>query len=140
MEGIEEVCKAPVNLGKPQFLCIGFDEIDGETTVMRTEDEKVAFPADQSTSVLRAATACMGNEFDYSCEVGGECKAWDSGRHPDCEGDDAPDRYERNWCFVDPCSCDADAAPNMSEYLGEAMFQGRPVFYSYWRIAIDPVS
>jgi len=75
--------------------------------------------------------AVDGKELDYPAEVGGQCKAWDSGRHPKCAGKDPPDWCLKEWCFVDPCSCNAEAPPKISNYLGSATFQGRQVYYSY---------
>lgn len=89
--------------------CIGIDNSPGTTMVKIGEGKRMRYPA----------------------EVGGECKAWDEDRHPDCQGDDAPSWCKSNWCFVDPCSCDHAVPPKLSVYLADATFQGRPIYYSY---------
>lgn len=38
-----------------------------------------------------------GKDVEYPAEIGGECKAWDVGKNPDCQGAGAP-----SWCSSPP--------------------------------------
>mmetsp|Transcript_104876 Transcript_104876/g.191520 ORF Transcript_104876/g.191520 Transcript_104876/m.191520 type:complete len:573 (-) Transcript_104876:132-1850(-) len=68
--------------------------------------------------------------FPYPASVGGECKAWDDGFHPDCRKRNSPDWCKSRWCYVDPCSCVLpDSLPKLSR--SGAKFQGRPIYSSY---------
>lgn len=68
---------------------------------------------------------------EYPAEVGGLCKAWDSGHNPECVGESQPDWCEKKWCIVDPCSCTGVVAPKVSGYFGSGTFQNKPIFFSY---------
>lgn len=100
--------KQLVDIGNQGCRCIGFHGSPGSTKVNIGK-----------------------KEIDFPSELGGECKAWDQGKHPDCEGKNPPEWCSQEWCFVDPCTCDEEVPPKISDYLGEATFQGRKVFYSY---------
>eukprot|EP00930_Biecheleria_cincta_P013634 TRINITY_DN1205_c0_g1_i1.p1 TRINITY_DN1205_c0_g1~~TRINITY_DN1205_c0_g1_i1.p1 ORF type:complete len:592 (+),score=183.89 TRINITY_DN1205_c0_g1_i1:54-1829(+) len=67
----------------------------------------------------------------YPVDAGATCKAWDVEYHPDCQGKDAPDWCKEVWCFVDPCSCAIPVSPKLSNYMKDATWSGRPVYYSY---------
>mmetsp|Transcript_82387 Transcript_82387/g.214666 ORF Transcript_82387/g.214666 Transcript_82387/m.214666 type:complete len:533 (+) Transcript_82387:25-1623(+) len=97
------------NVGLQDCLCIGFDNSPGTTFAMLGAGEKVAYPA----------------------EVGGECKAWDEGLHPECKGDRPAEWCSKKWCFVDVAACNAQVPPTLSEYLGDATFQGKKIYFSY---------
>jgi len=95
--------------------CIGFDNINGETTVTFDEDKTVAYPAD----------------------LGSRCEPWDDRRHPTscAEKDQEPGLgkgwCKTKWCYVDPCNCNLDVLPKVSDYIPDARYRGKPLFYSY---------
>jgi len=103
--------KSVANVGKPGCRCIGIDNSPGTTI----------------------ANVGGGKMVEYPAEIGGECKAWDVNRHPRCKGDKAEQWCSKQWCFVDIASCTAklDTTPTASGYMGDATFQGRPIYYSY---------
>jgi len=115
--------------GNDKCRCIGIDGQPGEIYV-RHGERNMAYPAD----------------------TGASCKAWDDGRHPDCKKSDAPAWCKEPWCYVDPCECGLEVPPKTSTYLdrdtgsdplldffsdddsrsrGRALYQGRPIYYSY---------
>merc|ERR1712194_351290 len=98
-------------VGSPGCRCIGFAGLPGTTEVTFADDKVVAYPA----------------------SIGGECKSWDDGFHPECKGKNQPSWCKANWCYVDPCSCklSAGAVPKISAYLPEATFTGKNLYYSY---------
>jgi len=100
--------KVQPEIGMVECRCIGFHGSPG-TTMATIGSQAVEYPA----------------------EVGGSCSAWDGDRHPDCNGKNPPDWCSKQWCFVDPCSCQVDAPPKVSNYLADGTFKGKPVFYSY---------
>lgn len=99
--------------GDTSCPCIGFNGIDGETTVVLGDDTQVDFPAD----------------------LGARCEKWDNGVHPDCKEGETPglgnDWCGQAWCFVDACNCNTPVLPKTSVYVPDARYRGRPVFYSY---------
>lgn len=73
-----------------------------------------------------------GASFDYPADVGARCNAWDEASDPACTGDTAPSYCGHQWCYVDPCNCQGlEVPPKPSAYFADAMFQGKPVHYSY---------
>lgn len=68
--------------------------------------------------------------FPYPASVGGECRAWDDGFHPDCRTKSSPDWCKSKWCYVDPCSCSLTASRPKRSSSG-AKYQGKPVYWSY---------
>lgn len=100
-------------VGSAGCRCIGFDNIAGTTDVMLQKrngrHEVVKYPA----------------------EIGGTCKAWDEGKHPECKHDKSPKWCKERWCYVDPCSCSQKAPPKVTMYLPEATFTGKSLYYSY---------
>jgi len=96
--------------------CIGFDNIQGETTVVFEEDG-------QQTAVA------------YPADLGARCEAWDNGRHADCKEGATPGFGEswcaQTWCYVDPCNCKIPVLPKMSTYSPDALYRGKPIFFSY---------
>lgn len=72
-----------------------------------------------------------GSTVQYPAEMGGTCQAWDAVNHPTCMGPDKADWCTKKWCYVDPCACNAAAPPKSAQFLGDATFQGRNVFWSY---------
>jgi len=105
--------RSVAHFGDTRCPCIGFDNIDGETIV--THDDGV-----QST---------------YPADLGARCEAWDDGRHPSCKEGKEPGLGNgwcaQSWCYVDACNCDLPVLPMLSEYVPDARYRGRPVFYSY---------
>jgi len=97
------------NVGLPGCRCIGIDNSPGTTLAKLGPDEKVEYPA----------------------EIGGECKAWDQETHPSCKGDKPAEWCSKKWCFVDVAACNAQVPPTLSEYLGDATFQGKKIYFSY---------
>jgi hypothetical protein len=96
--------------------CIGFDNIQGETTVVFEEEG-------QQTAVA------------YPADLGARCEAWDNGRHADCKEGATPGFGEswcaQTWCYVDPCNCKIPVLPKMSTYSPDALYRGKPIFFSY---------
>jgi len=75
-----------------------------------------------------------GRHVAYPADAGSSCKAWDLSNHPQCHhhGDgEVPEWCQQQWCYVDPCSCTVDVPPRASSYLPGAVWQGRPLYYSY---------
>jgi len=94
--------------GKDSCQCVGIDGQEGEAMVS-VGDKTQAYPAD----------------------VGASCNTWDDSRHPSCTGSDAPAWCKQRWCYVDPCLCKAKTPPKESVYIPEAVWGGRPMYYSY---------
>jgi hypothetical protein len=93
--------------GSAGCSCIGIDKLEGQTTATLKDGSKVAYPAD----------------------LGAHCEAWDSHKHPKCPGESW---CESKWCYVDPCKCEGlSTAPKPSNYLPDAKYQGKPVYFSY---------
>jgi len=99
--------------GDTECPCIGFDNIDGETTVVLENDEQISYPAD----------------------LGARCEKWDDGVHPGCKEGETPGLGNgwcgQQWCFVDSCNCNIPVMPKVSEYVPDARYRGRPIFFSY---------
>jgi len=106
----EFTTKAP-KLGKPVCRCIGFAGVAGST--------EISFKG--------------GSKGEYPADLGATCSAWDKGRHPECQGDEASPWCRASWCYVDPCECDlpGDIVPKISAYLPDATFTGKNLYYSY---------
>lgn len=81
--------------------------------------------------VSGAVTA--SGSMSYPAAMGSSCHAWDDDTHPDCKGSNKPDWCGKNWCYIDPCSCTMPekTPPKLSTYLPGAMFQNKPLYYSY---------
>ncbi|CAK0808651.1 unnamed protein product [Prorocentrum cordatum] len=106
-----EICDEPVDTrkyGKDGCHCVGIDGLEGETMV-----------------------SVEGRARPYPADVGSSCSAWDDGRHPNCTAHDAPAWCKERWCYVDPCLCDLKTPPQESVYIENAVWQGRPMYYSY---------
>lgn len=87
--------------------CVGIDEVDGKTQATLKDGSSVAYPAD----------------------LGSRCEAWDANKHPKCPGESW---CKQKWCYVDPCKCKGvPVLPKPSIYLPGAMYQGKPVHFSY---------
>jgi len=101
--------------GSKKCPCVGFDNVDGKTTVTIDKDTSADYPAD----------------------LGARCEAWDNKRHPhSCTAEDQdPGKGKgwcaQQWCYVDPCNCDIPVLPKTSAYLPDSTYQGKPVYYSY---------
>lgn len=68
-------------------------------------------------------TAVVLNETtktDYPADVGSHCAAWDDGLG-----------LAERWCFVDACNCNLHVKPQVSNYLPDGQYQGKPMYYSY---------
>mmetsp|Transcript_11533 Transcript_11533/g.30593 ORF Transcript_11533/g.30593 Transcript_11533/m.30593 type:complete len:379 (-) Transcript_11533:194-1330(-) len=96
--------------------CIGFDNIQGETTVVFEE-------GGQETAVA------------YPADLGARCEPWDDGRHASCKEGATPGFGQgwcaQQWCYVDPCNCAIPVLPKMSTYSPDALYRGKPLFFSY---------
>lgn len=98
-----------LHFGDTACPCIGFDNVQGDTTVEFEGGQQVAFPAD----------------------LGARCEKWDENTAPECTGKDKPRWCTQPWCFVDSCNCHIPGLPTMSVYAADARYRGKPVFYSY---------
>lgn len=102
----------PRHFGDTDCPCIGFDHIDGETTV-----------------------TVEGQALEYPADLGARCEPWDDGRHPSCKSGAEPGLAAgwcaQAWCYVDPCNCKLPVLPKVSAYLPTATYKGKPIFYSY---------
>jgi len=108
---IKKTCAVHVDSstwGAKNCRCVGMGPQNG-TTKVAIKGKKVAFPAD----------------------VGSTCNAWEDENHPDCDSADPPAWCSQSWCYVDPCSCDMETPPKTSNYMPDANYQGKPVYYSY---------
>lgn len=105
--------KRRLHFGDSRCPCIGFDNINGETTVFLDDFGEVAYPAD----------------------LGARCEQWDNGMHPGCKEGKSPgfgnDWCAQPWCYVDACNCDIPILPKLSAYVPDARYRGKPVYYSY---------
>lgn len=101
------------HFGDTSCPCIGFDNIEGETTVVVADDVEVSYPAD----------------------LGARCEAWDNGVHPQCKEGQTPGFGNEwcglKWCYVDSCNCGIPVLPKVTDYLADARYRGKPIFYSY---------
>lgn len=109
------VCSAPVNemvAGKSSCRCIGISGRKGNLSVM-----------------------LQGQNIQYPVDIGSQCQAWEMRSHSACKGDPStiPEWCSQKWCYVDPCDCNLENGPppKTSQGLATAMFQGKPIFYSY---------
>jgi len=75
--------------------------------------------------------AIKGKQVDFPADVGSTCNAWEADNHPDCDNEDPPAWCSQSWCYVDPCSCNLETPPKTSNYVPDANYQGKPVYYSY---------
>jgi len=109
--------KNGVHYGDSRCPCIGFDNIDGESVLTVKHDGEDV-------------------EISYPADMGSRCEAWDDNRYHKCKAGEKPGKGKgwcaQLWCYVDPCNCDIDVLPKMSElYNAEATFRGKPLFWSY---------
>jgi len=103
-----------LHFGDTRCPCIGFDNVDGTVMVsieLEKGDKKVA--------------------AQYPKDLGSRCEAWDNKRHPECGPGSTKEFCKSPWCYVDSCNCHIDVLPQMSGYLPEARYAGRPLFYSH---------
>jgi len=114
--GKDMFTKKVPQLGNPKCRCIGFAGVSGTTEI-----------------TFENAGGDRDSKGEYPADFGATCSAWDSNRHPECEGDKPPSWCEANWCYVDPCECDLpdDLVPKISAYLPDATFTGKNLYYSY---------
>lgn len=104
----------PVSFGDTRCPCIGFDNIDGETTIVfENNDGKVT------------------DEVAYPADLGSRCEAWDNRRHTSCAKGSKEKWCQESWCYVDPCDCKIPVLPKVSEYTPDARYRGKPLFFSY---------
>jgi len=96
------------SFGDPKCPCIGFDNVEGQTTAS-VDGRHVAYPAD----------------------LGSSCEAWDGPSHPKCKSGAPPDWCSQKWCYVNPTECDIPTMSKQSVYQPGATQQGMPVHYSY---------
>jgi len=100
----------PVN-GNAECPCVGIQQATGQVNVS------------------------IGTEvYPYPRDTASSCKAWDDGRHPSCSGEAPASWCATQWCYVDPCNCNADAvgaSPKKSTYFPDSKYQGRDLYYSY---------
>merc|ERR1719486_404476 len=94
--------------GNPGCQCVGIDNLEGTTDVKY-----------------------QGKDITYPADVGGSCSAWDKASNPECTSGEAPDWCSKQWCYVDPCTCNLDVPPKPSVYMSHATYQGKPIHYSY---------
>lgn len=92
--------------GKNECRCVGMDNLKGYF-----------------------ATQVKFTHVQYPAEMGASCEAWEQGTHPECKGSVPPQWCTQKWCYVDPCSCNLDVLPKMTEAGTE--YQGKPAYYSY---------
>jgi hypothetical protein len=100
-------------LGSSRCPCIGVADVAGTVKVSVGDNKSADMPAD----------------------VGAECKAWDNGISPFCKKGEEPGKDNgwcaKQWCYVDPCSCNLDTPPKISSYLPDGQWQGKSLWYSY---------
>lgn len=77
------------------------------------------------------ATQQDAYHVQYNNEAGASCNTWEMGMHPECRGGyyDGPDFCRQSWCYVDPCNCDLDVLPKMTN--AGIKYQGGPAYWSY---------
>lgn len=92
--------------GKKSCRCVGFFPKNGNATI-----------------------SIEGQDVPYPASVGGKCADWDHGRHPSCKAANPPAWCNQKWCYVDPCDCKLDDAPQWTS--SKATYQGNPVYWSY---------
>jgi len=82
-----------------------------------------------------SAATLDDNHVMYTLEAGASCAAWDSGMHPDCMGAAPPQWCMQKWCYVDPCKCNLDTLPKMTQMMigpePAVKYQGLPAYWSY---------
>jgi len=94
--------------GSPKCPCVGLDNIPGSTDV-----------------------TINGTEMNYPADLGAHCGQWSVDRNKACKGENQPPWCSQAWCYVDPCKCDLDVQPKHSLLLPDALFKGKPIYYSY---------
>jgi len=76
-----------------------------------------------------------GGLVQYPADTGATCEQWDQARSPKCAegGADNPPWCQSKWCYVDPCNCNIPGGkvPTIAHLLKDAVFQGKPAYYSY---------
>lgn len=102
-----------VHFGDTNCPCIGFDNIEGETSV------EIKDGNDDTVTVA------------YPADLGARCEAWDDDKHPSCKSDKPPKWCNQKWCYVDPCRCSIDVLPKIAVYVPDATYRAKPIFFSY---------
>jgi len=92
--------------GKSKCPCIGIDQIKGYY-----------------------ATNLDYYHIQYTLDTGSSCGAWDLETHPLCEGGAGPEWCFQSWCYIDPCNCETETLPGLTQTGVE--FQGNPAYWSY---------
>jgi len=83
-----------------------------------------------------------GVNVTYPAATGTTCGAWDNGNYPGACLSASVTSVAQNpgfgagwcaqeWCYVDPCNCDLATKPKLSVYVPNALYNNKPVFYSY---------
>lgn len=77
------------------------------------------------------ATQQDAYHVQYTADAGSTCGPWDMGMHPKCKGAyyEVPEWCRQSWCYVDPCKCNLDIVPKMTNAGIE--YQGAPAYWSY---------
>lgn len=102
------------HFGDTACPCIGFDHVPGKVDVQQKDEHGHLVT------------------IKYPKDLGSRCEAWDQQRHPLCKGGATdPPWCGQPWCFVDSCNCHIDVTPEMAEYLPDARYIGKPLFYSF---------
>jgi len=70
-------------------------------------------------------------QFRFPGDLGSSCRSWDHGRHPDCHKEEQPGWCQRQWCYVDPCTCNIEELPKVSTYFPRANYRKKALYYSY---------
>lgn len=70
-------------------------------------------------------------QFRFPADLGSSCQSWDDGRHPDCRKAEQPGWCHRQWCYVDPCTCNIEELPKVSTYFPRANYRKKALYYSY---------
>lgn len=104
-----------VSFGDTRCPCIGFDNIEGETSIVFEDDGGKEIAA-----------------VSYPADLGARCEAWDDRKHYDCHTPTEDNEWCRQqWCYVDPCDCHIPVLPKRSTYAPDTTYRGKPLFYSY---------
>jgi len=137
--------------------CIGFDNIEGETTVIFEGGEVVGIadpsnapspasvwspmgaPSPASMALAPSPAGASDVELKRSssirvafpADLGARCEAWDDDHHPECHGKNKPAWCKEQWCFVDACNCNIPVLPKLTSYAPDARYRGKPIFFSY---------
>lgn len=90
-----------------------------------------------------------GRGWSYDGDAGSACGTWDLEANPRCKDENPPGYCQEQWCYVDPCECDAGqigAPPQPSALNGTVSSSGAPAYWSYATcgfhnsyVAVEPV-